>query len=119
MFFAFGFAFEIPIAILLMVWSGLSSSKSLAAKRPYVIVGCFVVGMLLTPPDIISQLLLAIPTWMLFEVGVFLARFVEREADAREAEREAADAHADASADPHADAAASTHGESGDDSASR
>jgi len=111
MFFAFGFAFEIPIAILLMVWSGLSSSKSLAAKRPYVIVGCFVVGMLLTPPDIISQLLLAIPTWMLFEVGVFLARFVEREAEAREAEREAADAHADAAEDPAAGG--------GDDSASR
>lgn len=81
MFFAFGFAFEIPIAILLMVWSGITDAKSLAAKRPYVIVGCFVVGMLLTPPDIISQLMLAIPTWMLFEVGVYLARFIQRRAE--------------------------------------
>ncbi|MEQ8486598.1 MAG: twin-arginine translocase subunit TatC [Pseudomonadales bacterium] len=80
MFFAFGFAFEIPIAILLMVWTGLTSPDSLARKRPYVIVGCFVVGMLLTPPDVISQLMLAIPTWMLFEVGVYLARFIERRA---------------------------------------
>jgi sec-independent protein translocase protein TatC len=82
MFFAFGFAFEIPIAILLMVWTGLSTAESLARKRPYVIVGCFAVGMLLTPPDVISQLLLAVPTWMLFEVGVFLARFVAKRAAA-------------------------------------
>jgi sec-independent protein translocase protein TatC len=80
MFFAFGIAFEIPIAILLMVWTGLASAESLARKRPYVIVGCFVVGMLLTPPDVISQLLLAVPTWLLFEVGVFLARFVAKRA---------------------------------------
>jgi sec-independent protein translocase protein TatC len=78
MFFAFGSAFEIPIAILLMVWSGLSTPESLAKKRPYVIVGCFVVGAVLTPPDVLSQLLLAIPTWLLFEVGVFLARFLTR-----------------------------------------
>ncbi|MFW6092939.1 MAG: twin-arginine translocase subunit TatC [Pseudomonadota bacterium] len=76
MFFAFGFAFEIPIAILLMVWSGITTSAKLAAKRPYVIVGCFVVGMLLTPPDIISQLMLAGPTWLLFEAGILLARFM-------------------------------------------
>jgi len=96
MFFAFGIAFEIPIAILLMVWTGLTTPESLARKRPYVIVGCFIVGMLLTPPDVISQLLLAIPTWMLFEVGVFLARFVAR----RSAERAAAaDADADAASE--------------------
>lgn len=88
MFFAFGFAFEIPIAILLMVWSGISSAESLAAKRPYIIVGCFVVGMLLTPPDVISQLMLAVPTWMLFEVGVFLARFVEKRAQEAETAEE-------------------------------
>jgi len=81
MFFAFGFAFEIPIATLLMVWSGATTADSLVRKRPYVIVGCFVVGMLLTPPDVISQLLLAIPMWMLFEVGVFLARFAGRSRD--------------------------------------
>lgn len=78
MFFAFGLAFEIPIATLLLVWSGLTTADSLARKRPYIVVGCFVVGMLLTPPDIISQVLLALPTWLLFEVGVILARFTER-----------------------------------------
>lgn len=86
MFFAFGFAFEVPIAILLMVWSGLATADGLARKRPYIIVGCFVVGMLLTPPDILSQLLLAVPTWALFELGVFLARFIERRSETAEAE---------------------------------
>jgi sec-independent protein translocase protein TatC len=102
MFFAFGFAFEIPIAILLMVWSGLSTADSLARKRPYIIVGCFVVGMLLTPPDVISQLLLAIPMWMLFEVGVFLARFIERRA-------EEAETATDTDTTSHADAADPEH----------
>ena len=78
MFFAFGLAFEIPIATLLLAWSGISSADSMANKRPYVIVGCFVVGMLLTPPDVISQLLLAVPTWLLFEVGIIFARMIER-----------------------------------------
>jgi sec-independent protein translocase protein TatC len=86
MFFAFGIAFEIPIAILLMVWSGLATPDGLARKRPYIIVGCFAVAMLLTPPDVISQLLLAVPTWMLYEVGIFFARFAARRAEAREAE---------------------------------
>ena len=79
MFFAFGLAFEIPIATLLLVWSGLTTADSLARKRPYIVVGCFVVGMLLTPPDIISQVLLALPTWLLFEVGIILARITERQ----------------------------------------
>ncbi len=78
MFFAFGFAFEIPIATLLLAWSGITTAAAMAAKRPYVIVGCFVVGMLLTPPDVISQLLLALPMWFLFEIGVIFARFAER-----------------------------------------
>ena len=78
MFFAFGFAFEIPIATLLLSWSGLVSAKSMANKRPYVVVGCFVFGMLLTPPDVISQLLLALPAWVLFEVGIFFSRIVEK-----------------------------------------
>lgn len=73
-FFAFGIAFEVPIATILLVWAGFTTPKALAAKRPYVIVGAFVVGMLLTPPDAISQTLLAIPVWMLFELGVFFAR---------------------------------------------
>ena len=73
LFIAFGLAFELPIAILLMVWSGITTVESLREKRPYVVVGCFVVGMLLTPPDIISQTLLAVPMWMLFEAGLFIA----------------------------------------------
>lgn len=81
MFFAFGFAFEIPVATLLIAWTGLSSAKSMAAKRPYIIVGCFVFGMLLTPPDVISQLLLAIPAWILFEVGIVFARLIEKRRD--------------------------------------
>lgn len=78
MFFAFGLAFEVPIATMLVVWSGITTADAMAKKRPYIIVGCFIVGMLLTPPDVISQLLLAIPTWVLFELGVFLARFIEQ-----------------------------------------
>lgn len=81
MFFAFGLAFEIPVATLLIVWSGISSADAMAAKRPYIIVGCFVLGMLLTPPDVLSQLLLAIPAWGLFEIGVLLSRLVEKRKD--------------------------------------
>ncbi len=73
--FAFGVSFEIPIAIILMCWTGVTDAKSLRAKRPYVVVGAFVVGMLLTPPDVISQTLLAIPMWLLFEVGVIVGGF--------------------------------------------
>ncbi|MBB5211606.1 twin-arginine translocase subunit TatC [Microbulbifer hydrolyticus] len=78
LFFAFGFAFEIPIATVLLIWSGAISAKDLAKKRPYVIVACFAVGMLLTPPDVISQTLLAIPMWILFEIGVFFGRLIKR-----------------------------------------
>ncbi len=74
MMFAFSFAFEIPIFIFLLIWSGVSSPESLSAKRPYVIIGCFTVGMFLTPPDVISQTLLAIPAWLLFEGGLLMAR---------------------------------------------
>ncbi|GMQ87280.1 MAG: Sec-independent protein translocase subunit TatC [Gammaproteobacteria bacterium] len=72
LFFAFGVAFEIPIAVVLLVWTGAVTPQALREKRAYVIVGAFVVGMLLTPPDIISQTLLALPMWLLFEIGVFL-----------------------------------------------
>ncbi|WP_417615719.1 twin-arginine translocase subunit TatC [Oceanisphaera sp.] len=78
LFVAFGIAFEIPIATILLCWTGVTTPKDLASKRPYVIVVVFIVGMLLTPPDIISQTLLAIPMWLLFEVGVFFARFYTR-----------------------------------------
>ncbi len=74
LFLAFGLVFEISVATVLLIKTGFVSADSLAQKRPYIIVGCFVVGMLLTPPDVISQVLLAVPMWMLFEVGVFLGR---------------------------------------------
>ena len=78
LFFAFGLAFEIPVATVLLALTGLTSSRSMARKRPYVIVGCFVIGMLITPPDVISQILLAVPAWLLFEIGILLARMVEK-----------------------------------------
>ncbi len=77
LFFAFGIAFEIPIAAVLLIWAGITTPEALGRKRPYIIVGCFVFGMLLTPPDIISQSLLAIPMWILFEFGVFFGKFVQ------------------------------------------
>jgi sec-independent protein translocase protein TatC len=72
-FFAFGLAFEVPIATMLLVWTGFTSAESLRKNRPYFIVSAFVVGMLLTPPDIISQIILALPVWCLFELGLFLS----------------------------------------------
>lgn len=73
-FFAFGVAFEVPIATILIVWAGFTTPQALAAKRPYVIVGAFVLGMLLTPPDVISQTLLALPMWALFELGLLFSK---------------------------------------------
>lgn len=78
LFFAFGFAFEIPIATILLVAIGATTPEQLANKRPYVIVGAFIAGMLLTPPDVISQTLLALPMWLLFELGIFLSRLMAR-----------------------------------------
>lgn len=77
LFFAFGIAFEIPIAILVLVRTGIITVAKLSNKRPYVIVICFCAGMLLTPPDIISQVLLALPMWILFELGVLVSRRVK------------------------------------------
>jgi sec-independent protein translocase protein TatC len=74
-FFAFGIAFEVPIATILVVWTGFTTPAALVSKRPYIIVGAFVLGMMLTPPDIISQTLLALPVWLLFELGVLVSRF--------------------------------------------
>ncbi|PHS27151.1 MAG: twin-arginine translocase subunit TatC [Methylophaga sp.] len=82
LFFAFGIAFEVPIVTLLLIWTGVSTVESLAEKRPYIIVGAFVMGMLLTPPDIISQTLLALPVWILFELGLFCARFLPQKKEA-------------------------------------
>ncbi len=78
LFFAFGIAFEIPIAAVILIWAGITTPEDLVKKRPYIIVGCFVFGMLLTPPDVISQALLAVPMWILFEVGVFFGRYIQR-----------------------------------------
>ena len=73
--FAFSIAFEIPILIFLLIWSGITTSEKLRNARPYVIISCFIVGMLVTPPDVISQSLLAIPAWALFEIGLAAANF--------------------------------------------
>jgi len=73
LFFAFGIAFEVPVATVLLVWTGVVTPQALREKRAYIIVAAFVIGMLLTPPDVISQTLLAVPMWLLFEVGVFMS----------------------------------------------
>ena len=83
LFLAFGLAFEVPIAVVILTWTGVTEPADLAAKRPYVIVGAFALGMLLTPPDVISQTLLAVPMWLLFEVGIWMSRFFKpRQPDA-------------------------------------
>jgi sec-independent protein translocase protein TatC len=74
LFFAFGLCFEVPIFTIVAVWSGFTTIESLVDKRPYVIVGAFIIGMFLTPPDVLSQTLLAVPMWLLFEVGLLFAR---------------------------------------------
>ena len=82
LFFAFGVAFEVPIATILVVWMGMTTPRDLGKKRPYIIVGAFVIGMLLTPPDVISQTLLALPMWVLFELGVQFSKFFVRDQEA-------------------------------------
>lgn len=77
-FFAFGVAFEIPIATFLMVLSGMTTVAALSEKRPYIFVGCFVVGMLVTPPDVFSQTILAVPMFLLFEAGVLASRTIKK-----------------------------------------
>jgi len=83
MFFAFGICFEVPIATILFCWTGMTTPDKLAEKRRYFIVGVLIISMLMTPPDIISQLLLGIPMWLLFEAGIFFARRIvpKRESD--------------------------------------
>ncbi|WP_337841741.1 twin-arginine translocase subunit TatC [Rheinheimera sp.] len=77
LFFAFGLAFEIPVAVLLLVWTGAVERKSLVEKRPYFVVFAFIIGMLLTPPDVLSQTLLAVPMCLLYELGIWLSRFYQ------------------------------------------
>ena len=91
LFFAFGLAFEVPVATVLAVWAGFTTPEKLAKKRPYVFLGSFVLGMLLTPPDIISQTLLAVPVYILFEAGIIMARFMvpgHREVEAQQRENQ-------------------------------
>jgi sec-independent protein translocase protein TatC len=75
LFVAFGIAFEVPIATILVVVSGIASRESIAEWRPYAIVLAFVVGAILTPPDVVSQILMAVPIWILFELGLLFSRF--------------------------------------------
>lgn len=88
LFFAFGIAFEVPIATIVLVAMGVTTPKSLRRKRPYIIVAAFVIGMFLTPPDIISQSLLALPMWILFELGVLLSSIIMRKKLARDTEED-------------------------------
>jgi sec-independent protein translocase protein TatC len=70
----FGFAFETPVATVLLVWTGLTTVEKLVKARPYVFLGAFVIGMLLTPPDVVSQIMLAIPVYLLYELGIIMAK---------------------------------------------
>ena len=117
LFLAFGLAFEIPVATMLLIKAGIASPESLKEKRPYVFIGCFVVGMLVTPPDMISQTLLAVPMWLLFEAGLIGARFLgskkTEDADQTDGEEsEPADSQAVAMID---NAASDQENESSDD----
>jgi sec-independent protein translocase protein TatC len=87
LFFAFGLAFEVPIATVLLVWAGFTTPAKLASHRAYVLLGAFVVGMLLTPPDVISQTLLAVPVYILYEAGILMAKVMvpgHREVESQE-----------------------------------
>jgi sec-independent protein translocase protein TatC len=75
MLFAFGLAFQMPIVIVVLIWTGIVSRQKMLASRPYVFLGAFVVGMFLTPPDVFSQTLLAIPMYMLFEAALIFCRY--------------------------------------------
>ncbi len=86
MFLAFGIAFEVPVATILLVTVGLTTPEKLTKMRPYIIVAAFVIGMFLTPPDVVSQVLLAIPMWILFEAGLWASRYIKAQKPAEETE---------------------------------
>jgi sec-independent protein translocase protein TatC len=75
-FVAFGVTFEVPVVVIVLVRMGMVSIEKLKEIRPYVIVGAFVIGAIFTPPDVISQIMLAVPLWLLYELGIIMARFV-------------------------------------------
>ena len=85
LFLAFGLAFEVPVVTIMLTYTGLVSVKTLKHYRPYIIVGAFTIGMLLTPPDVLSQLLLALPMWFLFELGLLLSNFISSREGAKTA----------------------------------
>ena len=91
LFLAFGVAFELPIAIVLLVATGITTVEKLSASRAYVVGGCFGIGMLLTPPDIVSQTLLAVPMWLLFEIGLIFGRLVRRQQVERQEQEDPGD----------------------------
>ena len=81
LFLAFGITFEVPIATIILVASGMTTADKLASWRPYIVVGAFALGMILTPPDVISQTLLALPMWLLFELGIIFSRILVQDKD--------------------------------------
>jgi sec-independent protein translocase protein TatC len=91
MFFAFGISFETPVVVVLLVWAGIVTPEALAEKRRYIVVLAFVIAMLLTPPDVISQIMLAIPLCLLFEVGLLISRLYVRKQDEEEIEEAGGD----------------------------
>jgi sec-independent protein translocase protein TatC len=110
MFFAFGIAFEVPIVTIVLTITGVTNAEKLAAKRPYVIVGSFVIGMLLTPPDIVSQTLLAIPVWLLFELGIIFSRIIGKRKSAQDDDNDDDIADQDTRSGSMSTAAATTAG---------
>jgi sec-independent protein translocase protein TatC len=86
LFLAFGITFEVPIATIILVATGITTTQKLAKMRAYVLVGAFALGMMLTPPDVISQTLLAVPMWLLFEIGLFLSKILITDEDEAEDE---------------------------------
>ena len=111
LFFGFGLAFEVPIATIILVAIGFTTPKKLSEKRPYVIVGAFIVGMLLTPPDVISQVLLALPMWLLFEAGLIASAIIFKDRDLDEEEDDDEDDEDEAAAGTEvADTAATRQG---------
>jgi sec-independent protein translocase protein TatC len=80
LFLAFGVTFEVPVAVVILVRMGLVSVKTLKEIRPYIIVGAFVVGAIFTPPDVVSQVMLAVPLWILYELGIFVSQWITKPA---------------------------------------